>query len=198
MKIIDKRGTKDYYDYLAGIYGIDEKIVLDRRGRNFFGYIPEKFTLHIAGYVVEGLCIRGKFYYGEALNKFKVDKNSRRYWLSKHLKRDYKASIEVYHADMISAEWVYIKPMKDPENVNDKENCAVIISRYGNTYYKFPLLKDFNLGSFVPAAIVYKWLDAWLSVQITKKEDTSVGLTDKEKISNKGFDKKSSFRPKMK
>lgn len=30
MKIIDNK--KDYYDYLASIYGIDELIVYDRRG----------------------------------------------------------------------------------------------------------------------------------------------------------------------
>ena len=30
MKIIDNK--KDYYDYLSGIYGIDELIVFDRRG----------------------------------------------------------------------------------------------------------------------------------------------------------------------
>ena len=30
MKIISK--YKDYYDYLTGIYGVDDKIVLDRRG----------------------------------------------------------------------------------------------------------------------------------------------------------------------
>lgn len=30
MKIIDKK--KDYYDYLSGIYGIDDKVVYDRRG----------------------------------------------------------------------------------------------------------------------------------------------------------------------
>jgi len=30
MKIIDNK--KDYYDYLSGIYGIDNLIVYDRRG----------------------------------------------------------------------------------------------------------------------------------------------------------------------
>lgn len=30
MRIIDNK--KDYYDYLSGIYGIDEKVVFDRRG----------------------------------------------------------------------------------------------------------------------------------------------------------------------
>ena len=31
MKILTPRNNKDYYDYLTGIYGIDDKIVLDRR-----------------------------------------------------------------------------------------------------------------------------------------------------------------------
>lgn len=31
MKILTPRNHKDYYDYLTGIYGIDEKIVYDRR-----------------------------------------------------------------------------------------------------------------------------------------------------------------------
>lgn len=30
MKIIDKK--KDYYDFLAGVYGMDEMVVYDRRG----------------------------------------------------------------------------------------------------------------------------------------------------------------------
>lgn len=32
MKILSKRGEKDYYDYLQGILGMDEKVVYDRRG----------------------------------------------------------------------------------------------------------------------------------------------------------------------
>ena len=31
MKILTPRNNKDYYDYLTGIYGIDEKVVYDRR-----------------------------------------------------------------------------------------------------------------------------------------------------------------------
>ena len=31
MKILTPRNNKDYYDYLTGIYGIDEKVVFDRR-----------------------------------------------------------------------------------------------------------------------------------------------------------------------
>ena len=31
MKILTPRNNKDYYDYLTGIYGMDEKVVYDRR-----------------------------------------------------------------------------------------------------------------------------------------------------------------------
>ena len=31
MKILTPRNNKDFYDYLTGIYGIDEKVVFDRR-----------------------------------------------------------------------------------------------------------------------------------------------------------------------
>lgn len=37
MKIISKRGEKDYYDYIVGTMGIDEKVVYDRRGSVIVG-----------------------------------------------------------------------------------------------------------------------------------------------------------------
>lgn len=82
MKIISK--YKDYYDYLSGIYGIDEKIVLDRTiSKNspnveFYSHWNRKIVLYIAGYVIECLCIDGKFYYGEDLKEFEIPKNEKK------------------------------------------------------------------------------------------------------------------------
>lgn len=42
MKIIDNK--KDYYDYLASIYGIDDLVVYDRRGSVSLN--SEKYLLH--------------------------------------------------------------------------------------------------------------------------------------------------------
>ena len=39
MKIING-GKKDYYDYLSGIYGIDNNVVYDRRD----GYVFRKYS----------------------------------------------------------------------------------------------------------------------------------------------------------
>ena len=46
MKIIDNK--KDYYDYLSGIYGIDNLIVYDRRGS--VPISPDCFSLNGAEY----------------------------------------------------------------------------------------------------------------------------------------------------
>lgn len=46
MKIISG-GKKDYYDYLAGIYGIDNDIVYDRRDSTVFKAYGPKDTLFI-------------------------------------------------------------------------------------------------------------------------------------------------------
>lgn len=42
MKIIDNK--KDYYDYLAGIYGIDTHVVYDRRGSESFKGTNAQYT----------------------------------------------------------------------------------------------------------------------------------------------------------
>jgi hypothetical protein len=198
MKIIDKRNRKDYYDYLTGIYGIDEKLILDRRGGTNIQFYPDVIRLHIAGYIVEGICIDKKFYYGEALNKFKVKKDTRR-WLSKHYKRNYDKSIAIkFQGSIWREEWVYLEPVKSLDDMNIKENCPILIETgYNNDYSPFPILKEMNLGSFIKPEIIYQWLTEWLSNQIFAREK-SEPMTNNEKIISKGFDNKTSFRPKYK
>ena len=45
MKIIDSK--KDYYDYLSGVYGMDELAVYDRRGSMTWAQYKERFQLFI-------------------------------------------------------------------------------------------------------------------------------------------------------
>ena len=102
------------------------------------------------------------------------------------------------HADLVTDEWVYTEPVKDLLYINEKENCPIVMSRYDNTYYNYPTLKDFKLGSFIEPEVIYKWISTWLSMQLTKKESDTVVRTDVEKLLSKGFDKIASFRPKIK
>lgn len=43
MKILTPRNNKDYYDYLTGIYGIDDKIVYDRRQFSILARLDSMF-----------------------------------------------------------------------------------------------------------------------------------------------------------
>lgn len=47
MKILTPRNNKDYYDYLVGIYGIDNKIVYDRRQFTVLSRLESPFFSHI-------------------------------------------------------------------------------------------------------------------------------------------------------
>ena len=196
MKIISK--YKDYYDYLSGIYGIDEKIVLDRTNSKnspnveFCTRYSERMDLYIAGYIIEGLYIDGKFYYGDDLKQFEITKNERRNrWLSTHEKRDYKKSITIRcNGDDF---WIYTEPVKDMNNTNIKYKCPII---FGNSDYKrimFPILENFGLSKFIKPEVIYGWLYEYLSNRISDTE-TSVELDNKNKILSKGFDLKTSFR----
>lgn len=193
MKIIDKR--KDYYDYLTGVYGVDEKLILDRRSMDA-PLCFSVFKLYIAGYIIEGLDLKGKFYYGEDLRQFQINKKVNRLWLSTHWKRDYESSIEIEYGQNKLHSWIYIKPIVDKDEINNRFGCPILIEGF-ETVYKFPLLKNFNLASFIPPETIYKWLEKWLSNRISKLE-YSKELPNDLKIESKGFDKITSFRPNIK
>jgi hypothetical protein len=194
MKLISK--YKDYYDYLTGIYGIDEKLVLDRREQEQY-ILPSfgKVILYIADHIIEGLYMNHKFYYGNTLKPFTLTKNLKGNWLSKHWHRDYSKSFKVRIGSF--EEWFYLEAIKDSNLTNTKENCPIILETvFGKT--KYPKLETLGLPSFLPAKTTYQWLTEWLSNQITNKEKQIKELPDSLKIESKGFDNKYSFRPKLK
>lgn len=58
-----------------------------------------------------------------------------------------------------------------------------------------PILKNIGVAGLIDPLEIYLAFDEYLSKQITKNERAeSVGITDKEKVINHGFDTKTSFR----
>jgi len=197
MKIISK--YKDYYDYLSGIYGEDPKLILDRRNSNLLHlYNNSKIELYIAGYIIEGLYKDNKYYFGKDLKPFIQKDNlslfARRY-LSRHEKRDYNKSVHIKYKD--NDFWCYLEPVKDILYTNNNKNCPILV-KYANRIIKYPKLIDLKLAKFIEPKTIYFWLVEWLSTQITNKEKIQTIISNAEKIEAKGFDKKKSFRPKMK
>lgn len=201
MKIISK--YKDYYDYLVGIYGEDNKLVLDRREKEEF-LLPtiDKIIIYIADYTIEGLVTEKKdILYGDQLKPYIIDSNKRKKhwynysWLSKHYIRDYNQSYHIKYKN--HEDWYYLNPIKTNLKTNTNNNCPIIIE-INKRLFKYPKLEPLKVPSILSADKAYKILYEWLSNQINEKEKQIKEPDNKTKIINKGFDIKTSFRPNIK
>lgn len=198
MRIISK--YKDYYDFLAGIYGIDDKLILDRT--EFYPtsqFISEnsKIQFIICGYIIEGLFRDGKFYYGSQLKQFEDSKKIDWKWSYWNKNEKLYYSIKIKRAGKDEYITVLKEPTIDKNNINEKVNCPIIIHDvFGKHSYKdykfskFPILKDYNLSNFLSPERIWLMLYDFLS----KTKEIPNYQTDKEKIISKGFDYKHSFR----
>lgn len=183
MKIISK--FKDFYDYLQGIYGIDEKIVLDRTSSIKMNYYHNynHFKIYFCGYVIEGVCINNEFLYGDELEKYNHinTKPSKDCW---YILNDLSRLISVRKY-----------PYMDKKLTNEKYNCPIIYSRLNCTNSEeymtnYPILKDLNFHKVYTAEQVFLMLSEW----IAREKPIINNQTDKEKIVSAGFDLKTSFR----
>lgn len=197
MKIISK--FKDYYDYLQGIWGVDELRVLDRTEftPRTINDVPfkkgELITLYVCDLKVQGIYDGTKFLYGEDLKPFEVEEtNKYRWWDKDYNERDY---ITIKLDEELPTVSVLKKPTKVKDSPNRKLNCPILKPRIQDVYQaqdylKHPVLKDYNFGSAIPPEDIWLLLSDWLGQEkvIPNKQ------TDKEKILSAGFDLKSSFR----
>lgn len=214
MKIISK--YRDFYDYLSGIYGEDPLIVLDRRSSDpkimFSPDTSYKLRLYIGGHLVEGWYTGGQFYYGHDIEQFRISdsvnsKYSKYYRQALHygngvMQKLYgRTDVTVvnikheYIRNHIRTVHVLTEPIVDLFDINEKENCPILIKTDDdNNARHYPKLDELGLASFLPADLVYRWISDWLSLQRTKAENHIDTRTNIEKIECDGFDKITSFR----
>lgn len=117
MKIISK--FKDYYDYLVGIYGVDEKLILDRTKFTSLRFEPTENTrliFYICGMRVEGIYKNGKFLYGDDLIPYCYYCNNK---LDSFLAKDKYFVNDLY---------ILKKPEKSKIDYNEKYNCPILKS----------------------------------------------------------------------
>lgn len=198
MKIISK--YKDYYDYISGIYGEDPLLVLDRRE----GYIhrfssnsenhEEIHKLYICGFIVEIYQKGNKLYCGESLEQFH---NVEKSWWYKFYKINRKECCMIIINGYKNNIYKIIR--KDEEYLNIKHDCPIMYmeNEKKKLFKYFPRLSDFNIISLLPEQEIYNMLSSWYSRKRTDNEQTNT-QSNEQKIINKGFDSKKSFRPNMK
>lgn len=205
MKIISK--FKDYYDYLQGIYGMDEKIVYRRSANvpsfnkgavemyapNFIKY-PDiykdkilSYSISVCGEVYKVVWYKGIFIhsYEEYLN---LKENGS---INSNDENDIGPSgFHDYESKYINS-----RPRKSEENYNEKYNAPIVllnISYYGSVTNSVNniRLSDFDFGKIMKPHDIYLKITEFLS----KEPEVIDTRTNEMKIESYGFDKKHSFR----
>lgn len=200
MKIISK--FKDYYDFLQGIYGIDEKIIYERhcehkhtgsdRWEKGGVYKPLHISLKerhdgpdflpiaVCGIIHCVYYYKGKFYFGKEVEQ---------------LSPLVKALFGARSSFDIPREAVYVnKYHLTSTKLNEQENCPVLLTdHYGDELHaiiKNPKLADFGFASYIDPKVLYLQVSNFLS----REKPIVDKRTNVEKIISHGFDKKTSFR----
>lgn len=218
MKILSK--YKDYYDYLRGVYGEDEKLILDRRQSDSFkprpAFIqkfrldsaveaPQPFSVRIGTMIVDGVYYKESFYYGKDLLQFKWEYS----YYDSHLRNNFPEHVDNKNA-MLFEFWYrkYINKIMllqtAPYTIHTSNPIAIEILWLTGIRenpvkkYTYPILKDIGLASIIPPHDVWVELTTYLAQLVTTNEPPVPIGDDNIRIQSHGFDTKTSFRPKMK
>lgn len=174
MRIISK--YKDYYDFLQGIYGVDERLILDRttspnRAWNLDNYFDESIHYFcICDLKITGMYKDGKMLYGHEMMPYLSE------YAGKYYNRWGKE----------------VATSVQPTNLNQKHNCPIIFSDRWDGIECYPPLSVFDFHKVFDPHQMWIMLSEWLG----KQNDIVLpnNQTDKEKIISHGFDLKKSFR----
>jgi len=208
MKIISP--FKDYYDYLAGVYGVDERIVYLRNSVNVDNVITKERFLF-------------DFSFAEKMQKKYIVVNGKRYMFINTQQCqfekphwvlfDYEKAIEKSKATFSYGRWAgmahtYTQGYSCDELIEISRKVgspvfSVVRSDWiRNKGYQVRIednvtrLIEYGFANIIPAEQLYQELEYFLSNVLNESPDVKppVTISNEDMIVSKGFDKKISFR----
>ena len=217
MKIISK--FKDYYDYKVAEYGTDENLVYDRRNGTIVDrqrISPEESnlalysTLYVGSEVVHLFITQNKIY--THFDLVDIERKKRKYYFFDGYclkfrdgkQYEYKSNLWLgYFSD--TADFIRENNgfhIREETHLSWEELSKIPLLLITSDYrmknqkvYINPNLQE--LGIYIDPDFVWQHIVQYLSDLKTQAEQ-SPELPNELKIDSKGFDKKRSFRPKMK
>ncbi len=212
MKILTPRNNKDYYDYLTGIYGEDEKIVYDRRAFTvltnhdslLFSYVSTPKDSPKRG-------VRRSQWVGNRLKKVSVFEGTDLFCILEVGFKWYSFQVERYldTSGTICLDWKLLEVKevtKEQRAGKTPMTLFTATSRYSflwkdeaielvidrSSGIPNPILAGTPITSFIEVQDVYQELSRYMS----SLNDIEIidGRTDVEKVESAGFDRKTSFR----
>ncbi len=196
MKILSK--FKDYYDFLQGIYGIDEKVVYDRTVEMnlppIYVSTPRQTFWSKHGFLdVSILSICDEFYFAIKWQD-RIITNEQE--IVNVLNNDFEIPIHGIKKLKVEHLQQVFLPRQTIDKLNSPYNIPIIgikaFNFYRNNSVNPNLQEDFSwIKSLLPPREIYLKLSSFLSkkdIDLVNKPD------DMSRFEAKGFDKKSSFR----
>jgi hypothetical protein len=217
MKIVSP--FKDYYDYLVGVYGIDETIVYVRNtlAKGYVTTEKKVFDFHPfaipPGYKTKYVVVNGrKYLFVCPSNSYLVKPKWELYDFDKHHGHEFISQRYFRRKDLEEQQKDYIGGTSQALIDLSKEVGAPVFSVTGfswverskktNRKYEYllddevPMLSEYGFPNIIPANQLYQELEHYLCNVLRDSPDTKppVTISDKDMIESKGFDKKISFR----
>lgn len=212
MKIIDNK--KDYYDYLSGVYGIDNLITYDRRGSEVLSNRTWDVIFNQHKHYNDTPRSIGRRY-NNAKKKFEKELLGQIFYCILEVGyKHYWFKVERYLDDNDSDVLHYIPTLIKNVDVKDKITTApmayIPAAMCGHPYFgnqtlrptrnkgsiiENPILKDTLFTQIPPNEI---WNNLYNYFSSLKDKPIIDSRTDIEKIESHGFDKKTSFRHPVK
>ena len=220
MYIIDK--NSDYYDYYSHIYGVDKKVVYDRRGSTIVQddqelvqlsniyhdeYLP---PLHSSRFIKRDpitylLLEIGYVQYLIQLDNFEVVEEEYttfpsdiKYTFNCDIVREFKDNKHHFNHPVsirgVALEY-YWKGMNRKYKLN--ESFEEAIARISNNSIDNPILANTFITKLLDSETIWKELQNYIS-SLNNDKDSGTIMSDVERAEIHGFDRKTSFRNPIK
>lgn len=188
MIILSRR--KDYYDYLVGVYGRDEKKVYDRLNDITSDELPYEDIEVFRELNIYDLLICNRIYRVEQvqegvweLHKFHT------------VNTNYRGERRHYRETQVSdlKDFVYYIPNHHVLSIGIPISIRRTYCRVDNLKGISPILGTFGIASVLSAVELYSEIDMYIPSVMPDKE-SRIEQSNENKILSKGFDSKVSFR----
>lgn len=214
-----KSNYKDYYDYVAHVYGGGDPVVKYIRekfpvpeDKISKGYIPTSFEVEVTSEITQ---LPGRYYYRDDPYSYKWLIIAGKYYLlrSKQVAYELAEPYQLYHSDDPKLMALYIgadggKPLIELSRQLKAPVFMISDTRsyYGRQQsfhaqieYNIPVLKDYGIPSIIPAEQMYQDISYFIGNVMHESPDTAppVTISDKDRIVQHGFDLKKSFRHRV-
>jgi hypothetical protein len=207
MYIIDKH--KDYYDFHSHIFGVDKKVVFDRRGSRKLddtALIPKSFPHWRSVHDITFLLLEvGYVQYLIQLSNIKeiIDKGriDSEYQADFEIVREFREHKHRYGPSPMTImgvelgyDWTWRWDNKEKYNFEDTFDNLI---RRELVVQNLPILADTSITSLISSKEIWIELQTYIS-SLNNDVDVTLPMTDEERAETHGFNRKTSFRNPIK